>query len=284
MSLYWFLSGFIYLIEPFFNRVAKVLHNEKKLNDIKRETLKDIANKARFVEQAVNTMHFIRNRLTPYKTLLELLDERKQANSGRLAKEIDKMIQLQCKTARQELNQIIYKANYLLEKNNNPFDYRELSYFSLGRIFSQIRGIWFESFEEQDFVTTNFNADVAEKYKIYSNFEGLDILFSDWITNMFKYRNQYAKCEIRIEDTSFKLIFTNDYSDTEQNIKELVDDLNSDDRQQIMRRTTHGLYIMKQIIQELNIEHNVYKMKDKEMNVLILELNLKLQEEEVINE
>lgn len=279
LSFYWFLSGFIYLIEPFFNRVAKVLHNEKKLNDIKRETLKDIGNKARFVEQAVNTMHFIRNRLTPYKTLLELLEQKQQVR-GDMANKIDEMIKSQCKTARQELNQIIFKANYLLEKDNNPFNYRELSYFSLGKIFSQIRSLWFESFEDSSFVTTNFNADVSEKYKIYSNFEGLDILFSDWITNMSKYKNQYSSCEVKIDNSLMKLIFTNDYTNTEQNIKELVDDLNSDDRQQIMRRTTHGLYIMKQIIQELNIGHKAYKKKCDNMSVLILELNIILHKEE----
>lgn len=283
LSFYWFLSGFVYLINPFFTRVAKVLHNEKKLNDIRRETLKDIGNKARFVEQAVNTMHFIRNRLTPYKTLLELLEERKTVQQE-IRSSVDKMIESQRKVAKQELTQIIDKANYLLEKDNNPFNYKEYHYISLRKFFSQIRSIWFESFEEQNFYIENFNSNDLEKYKIYSNFEGLDILLSDWITNMSKYKNNLASCKISIESAFLKLIFKNDYISTEQNIRELVDDLNSDDRQQITRRTTHGIFIMKQIIQELNINHKAYKGEKENSNILILEIVISLQEDNIPNE
>lgn len=115
LPVYRLLSGVLFLIETFFTRIAKVLHNEKKLRQIKRETIKDLRNKARFVERSVNTMHFIRNRLSPYKTLIQTIDMRYKSSQD-MKEKLDKIIMQQNKIAQKELEQIISKANYLLEK------------------------------------------------------------------------------------------------------------------------------------------------------------------------
>lgn len=74
--------------------------------------------------------------------------------------------------------------------------------------------------------------------------------------------------------------FLNDYKSSDREIKELISDFNKDDRQQITRRTTHGIYIMKQIINELNIKHQVAKEKIGDIDVLSLSLIVPLKKEE----
>lgn len=254
LPVYRLLSGVLFLIETFFTRIAKVLHNEKKLRQIKRETIKDLRNKARFVERSVNTMHFIRNRLSPYKTLIQTIDMRYKSSQD-MKEKLDKIIMQQNKIAQKELEQIISKANYLLEKDNNPFSYNEMEFYSVGKIFALVRALWNESFQEQNFQIEEFNIEDTERYKILSNFDGLDILFSDWIGNMYKYQKGNVWCQIKIENEGMVIKFLNDYKSSDREIKELISDFNKDDRQQITRRTTHGIYIMKQIISELNIKH-----------------------------
>ena len=287
LSWHYKLTGFFFLIEPFFQRLAKIILIDKQLKDANRETLKKIRDKATFVDQAVNTMHFIRNRLTPYKTLIELLDAKNKSTKV-MEIEIDKMITKQTKRAKIELNEIIKKANYLLEKNNNPFLCMDSSYFSFIHFYLQVKRIWVESFDEYSFVTTLINIDSIENYNIYSNFEFLDILISDWITNMYKYKNEYINCAIQVENqeenTVMNLIFKNDYFCSEQNVKELIDDLNNNDRQQILRRTTRGIYSMKEIMQKLDITHNAYRISEKGNNILVFELNINLQNKQAIDE
>lgn len=77
LTFYDEFSGVKGLLQTFFTRIAKLLHNESILIDRKRSSMKEIRNRNRFVEQSVNTMHFIRNRLSPYRNLLQLIDERK---------------------------------------------------------------------------------------------------------------------------------------------------------------------------------------------------------------
>ena len=57
-------------------------------------------------------------------------------SSQDMKEKLDKIIMQQNKIAQKELEQIISKANYLLEKDNNPFSYNEMEFYSVGKIFA----------------------------------------------------------------------------------------------------------------------------------------------------
>jgi hypothetical protein len=271
------LIGYDYLFVPFFRRIAKLLHNEGFLKKLRRKTMLDIRNKARFVEQSVRTMHFLRNSLSAYKNLTQQIDARQLCQSENMRNKIDEMIIKNNKYAKEELKRITRRADFLLEKDKNPFEIEELKPYSFSDIFLELRNVWNESFSDEQLEIENINLEECEKYEIISNFEGLDILFSDWISNMFRYKKLKTWCTVSIEDSILIIKFENDYECPEEKISQLISDLNQDDRRLITRRTTHGIYLIKKAISELNIIHETYKSQREGCNVIVLALKLEIK-------
>lgn len=270
------LIGYDCLLVPFFRRIAKFLLSESSLKELKRKTMLDIRNKARFVEQSVRTMHFLRNSLSAYKNLTQQIDAKQSCKSEDMRKKIDALIIKNNKYAKQELEKITKRADFLLEKDKNPFDIEELKPYSFVDILTELRNVWNESFTDDIIEIENIDIEKYGKYKIISNFEGLDILFSDWISNMFKYKNKYARCAVSLNGNNLTIRFENDYNCTEDKINQLISDLNEDDRKLITRRTTHGIYLIKKAITELNINHNAYKYNRNDCDTIILTLTLEM--------
>lgn len=274
------LIGYDYLFVPFFRRIAKLLHNEDFLKKLRRKTMLDIRNKARFVEQSVRTMHFLRNSLSAYKNLTQQIDARQLCQSEEMKSKIDEMIIKNNKYAKEELKRITRRADFLLEKDKNPFEIEELKPYSFAEIFLELRNVWNESFSDEKLEIENIDLEECEKYKIISNFEGLDILFSDWISNMLRYKKLNIWCTVSIENSFLIIKFENDYEFSEEKINQLISDLNQDDRRQITRRTTHGIYLIKKAISELNIIHETYKSQREGCNVIVLVLKLEIKRDE----
>lgn len=269
LDIYDEFSGIKVLLQTFFTRIAKLLHNESKLAEMKRASMREIRNRSRFVEQSVNTMHFIRNRLSPYLNLLQLIEEKRKADLE-TKQVIDQMIIKQYKTAKHELEQVVLQANFLLERENNPFSFQDLSTYSVMKIVTKIRNVWKEYFKEEDLDVQKLDIEECNRLCINTNMNGLDLLFSDWISNMSKHKNKYASCSLYIEQNHFVIEFNNDYLCQERDLVALINDLNLDDRKQITRRTTHGIYFIKQVIDELQIAHAALKKSVNEISVLTL--------------
>lgn len=275
------LIGYDYLLVPFFRRIAKFLLSESVLKELRRKTMLDIRNKARFVEQSVRTMHFLRNSLSAYKNLTQQIDAKQSCKSEEMRRKIDSLIIKNNKCAKNELEKITKRADFLLEKDKNPFEIEELKPYSFIDIFTELRNVWNESFSDEIIEIENIDVERCEKYKINSNFEGLDILFSDWISNMSKYKNDCVWCNVSVKENNLIIKFENDYTCTEDKITQLISDLNEDDRRLITRRTTHGIYLIKKAITELNINHKAYKAKREECgDTIVLALTLEMKKNE----
>ena len=241
----------------------------------------DIRNKARFVEQSVRTMHFLRNSLSAYKNLTQQIDAKQSCKSEEMRRKIDSLIIKNNKCAKNELEKITKRADFLLEKDKNPFEIEELKPYSFIDIFTELRNVWNESFSDEIIEIENIDVERCEKYKINSNFEGLDILFSDWISNMSKYKNDCVWCNVSVKENNLIIKFENDYTCTEDKITQLISDLNEEDRRLITRRTTQGIYLIKKAITELNINHKAYKAKREECgDTIVLALTLEMKKNE----
>lgn len=227
------------------------------------------------------TMHFLRNSLSAYKNLTQQIDAKQSCQSEEMKRKIDSLIIKNNKCAKNELEKITKRADFLLEKDKNPFEIEELKPYSFIDIFTELRNVWNESFSDERIEIENIDVERCEKYKINSNFEGLDILFSDWISNMSKYKNNCVWCNVSVKENNLIIKFENDYTCTEDKITQLISDLNEDDRRLITRRTTHGIYLIKKAITELNINHKAYKAKREECgDTIVLALTLEMKKNE----
>ena len=62
-------------LESPLKRFAKLLYTERIMKKRRREYNEQIKEKGRFVDSAINTMHFIKNRLTSVQTLTDIVND-----------------------------------------------------------------------------------------------------------------------------------------------------------------------------------------------------------------
>ena len=60
-------------LHRFFSRMHKVILFERELRLRRTDEIQNLQQKSRFVNASINTMHFIKNRMTPFQTLLDYL-------------------------------------------------------------------------------------------------------------------------------------------------------------------------------------------------------------------
>ncbi len=258
------------LLEPSLFRIANVLNNEKSILEIKNSEFKKLSKKIHYVNRANKTMHFIRNRLGPYSNLIEMLSDFKLESSednqfflNIIFKENDR--------ARIELKNITTRANNMLD-NKNPFIYNELERTSIEKLFSKLRNNIQLFFPENDIEVEIDNINI-KKY-VNLNEEGFDIFLSDWLNNMKKYNNNLVNFKFNIIKNKLSIIFINNFKGNSSDIRKMISDLMSNDRTEIVKRTTYGLAIIKSTLNDMNINFHLECLDNDKLIKFQLNLDL----------
>ena len=270
-----FLFDFqIFDLENFFIRLSKVIYLDMHLREKKYEAIERLRIRGRFVNAAINTMHFIKNRLTPIQTLVDLLN-----NEGNIQQHPNFKKHLE-KTVDRCANEIIsiqQRSEYLLNKENDPFFNNKLSKLSIKRIYVLLRDIWSSKFPESNFIIEDIpNQSEQIEYKVDSNLNALEILFSDIIGNMYKYSAGYVRCEIKQNENQYFIRFYNSFKEKE-NVDLLISDMNTDEKDEIIFSKTHGIALIKQNIHDLHITSYASIINKENINCYFLELKFTLQ-------
>ena len=79
------------------------------------------------------------------------------------------------------------------------------------KVFSILRTVWENSFNHRNLLVDNVEFLENENLTVQTNMEGLEILFSDIIGNMFKYQNSYSACKVSCSTDILKICFLNDF-------------------------------------------------------------------------
>lgn len=266
---YYVLIGFFRTLEPAFTKIAKVLLSEKKLIEIRNEEIQRMAESSLYVNRANKTMHFVRNRLNPLSNLLKMLDNLKTVPTEKM-NAFDNLLNYEIDRTKIDLRGIVERANDMLEKGNNPFVFTNLSAVSLQRIFTIEKRIFSSYFPDQE-IEINVTP-VGTKRFVNINEEGLELFLADWLNNMKKYRKTFIHCSFTFSEDNLTLLFRNDHNLNNEDLKKLVDDLTSNDRNEIMRRTTHGLLTIKSTLEEMKIPLLVRAVNENKEIELILTL------------
>lgn len=272
IPVYYIIIGFFRTLFPSFYKMSKILLMEKKLQDIRNEELQRFSLRSQYITRATKTMHFIRNRLGPVNNLLKMLDNRGKISSNMIA-EFDGLIESEKERAKNELESIVSRANYLLEKSNNPFNFIATKAITIEKLFSILRRILSIYFPEK--IIEIQLPDTMKLAYVKVNFEGFELFLSDWLHNIKKYYNGYLMVNFVVTDTSVDLIFINDYHVDKHIVEQLILDLMSDDRNEIMKRTTHGLFQIKSSLEEMAIDYLVEKVGEGN-ELLKFMINLKI--------
>lgn len=255
-------------LERFFIKLSKVITFESELRIRRNEEIQNLQQKSRFVNAAINTMHFIKNRLTPFQTLLDYLNNEGDIQSFERYPILLEGAKSSCK---REMNDILVRAKFLLDKGNNPFQYQVLTATDSRSVFTLLRTIWNGTFPE-DF--DNLINSGKESCEVMVNIEGIDVLFSDIIGNIKKYSLEKRSCIFDVKDDKLEINFINDIYDY-PSVEALVKYMNGDDKDEVLFRVTHGTPLIKQNCKDQNISLRASIISENGCKLYNLTLSIK---------
>lgn len=263
-------------LESPLKRFAKLLYTERIMKKRRREYNEQIKEKGRFVDSAINTMHFIKNRLTSVQTLTDIVNDADFTGDNQtinsLAKETAKRSQI-------DIDSIRNKARYLLNKDNNPFHYQKIEMVKPRKVFSILRTVWENSFNHRNLLVDNVEFLENENLTVQTNMEGLEILFSDIIGNMFKYQNSYSACKVSCSTDILKICFLNDFFEISI-VKELINSYNENSKEEITKRKTYGVSNIKSFVSDTNLDLVAFTRVEDDKTLFCLEITFKLYQNE----
>lgn len=263
----------------FCHKYSRVLYGQHIIQQIETQRREDTNNNLRYINQAVNTMHFIRNRLSPFNDLIAILQSPDFAKLKKVPnEELRRIAWNEIERCNIELKELLRRANYLLDNNNNPANYSQLSDYAVANIYKLINHIWQTVFIE-DIVICG-DTEVLERKRINTNEDGIYIVFSDWIANMKKHCVGYTSASAHILDNDeLAFVFINDHQLSSTDVRNLINDLNSNSRNEIMQRTTHGLYNIKEISDAIGLK----LLAEREEENIKFTITLKMHSDENIS-
>lgn len=254
IPIYYRLIGFFRTIEPPLSKMSKILLSEKKLQEIKNEEIEKLSQKTQYVNRANNMMHYIRNRLSSFSNLSTMLDNQSKIPDDKLDA-FKKLLMDQNDRSKIELKNITKRADDMLEKSKNPFFYKTLSDVSIEKTFSTLRRNFLSYFPDEE-IEVNVKLS-SHKRTVKLNEEGFEIFITDWLNNIKKYKNKIIRCIFIEENDNLCISFFNDHNQSKEEIAQLLQDLKSNDRNEIIKRTTYGLFIIKSTLDDMDIKYDI---------------------------
>ncbi|MFK7000742.1 hypothetical protein [Flavobacterium oreochromis] len=246
--------GIIYLKQILFsvtNRISRVIGTENDLKSEKKNMLNSFRNKYFQIQNSEKAMHFIRNR---FNTLDNFIEMSKDNINGNMDDEDMSIYKAELYRVERNYKMLMDRVKSILNKTDKPFSATNLENKSINHIFDLIRDVWYDYFKEFN-PTIDINFHLNEKMTVKINPEGFYILISDWISNISKYSKGSNSIHLEEDENSFKITFKNAFSnDSKLNIESLMNDFNSNERDKILQRTSHGILIMKSILEEMNVK------------------------------
>ncbi len=251
------------LISPFFHRLSKVFDADLKQKKNELTKLTELEEKINYVTNSVNSMHFIRNKLGPVKSYLAMVEDYNRTSD----KEKQKKIEPYLVKERQKLNasiiQILERADYILTKSNNPFNVYQIELYGIQQLFSEIRRVWNYFFDIEPFkINWNVQKDRI-KYDVKYNFIGIELVLSNWISNMYKYNNGDFGVEFNETDEFYNITFYNSIDISDSNSTKFITEYTTSDRVEITRRNSNGLLEVKDFLSQMKITDKMYSKEDK---------------------
>ncbi|PZX10893.1 hypothetical protein LX69_03279 [Breznakibacter xylanolyticus] len=251
------------LMKPFFFRLSKVI--DADLQQKKNEQLKltELEEKINYVTNSVNSMHFIRNKLGPVKSYLAMVEDYNRSEDIDRKKKIEPYLTKERQKLNSSIAQILEKADYILKRSNNPFNVYKIELYGIQQLFSEIRRIWNYYFDTENF---SLNWEVRKdrvKYDVKYNQIGMELVLTNWISNMSKYNTGLTGVEFKESTDFYNVTFFNTLNCTDIEGTKFVEEFNNTDRAEILVRNSRGLLEVKDFLNQMAIDAEMYLEEGK---------------------
>ena len=246
------------LLNPFFYRLSKVLDADlrKKKNELIKLT--ELEEKINYVTNSVNSMHFIRNKLGPVKSYLAMIEDYNRTSDPLKKLKIEPFLVKERQKLNTSIFQILERAEYILTKSNNPFNVYKTELHGLQQLFSEVRRIWSYFFDVDNFDLGWIVSKDRIKCDVRYNHVGIELVLTNWISNMSKYNSGDYGIEFTETDEYYNVILYNSIDCSFPNSTKFVDEFNTSDRAEITRRNSRGLLEVKDFLTQMDISEEMY--------------------------
>lgn len=255
-----------------FSKMSILLSTEYRISERREEKFNEIKDNVLYVNQAVKVMHFIRNKMTPLSNLIAYHKEIGNMSDDILDKMKDR-ISKEANQAETDLSEILKFANYLLDKSKNPFLCTEIQEVSISKIYLIISEIAERAMQLPVTIDENIKLCADKGLCIHTNLVESKIMFTDWITNMMKYSTGSENISMYIEDGKLTVHFENQCRIKDKDIDKLVRDMNSYAKDAVLegKEYGYGIYIIKSIARELDVEISATKQNKQDQAFMCLD-------------
>lgn len=269
-----------HLLRQFFYRISRIQEADWNFKSQQIEELATLGKKMNYVNASMNTLHFIRNKLSPLKNYLAMYDD--YINSDEIRqKKIKPFLDVELKNMRDSFRMINERADKLLEEQQNPFVYSSTKKYGLQQLFSEIKKVWQSYGLNEDNIVVSLQKKIEGKHKsVFYNIEGLILVLDNWISNIVEHGCQSYGLEIIEEDLDVLVVFSNLHKMKKHDCEHLITIFNNNDRLEINKRNYHGLQVIKEVLTQMNIDSELCTNEDN----LVLKIKLFKLVEDVKNE
>lgn len=255
-----------------FSKMSILLSTEYRISERREEKFNEIKDSVLYVNQAVKVMHFIRNKMTPLSNLIAYHKEMGNMPDDILDKMKDR-ISKEANQAETDLSEILKFANYLLDKSKNPFLCTEIQEVSILKIYLIISEITERAMQLPVSVDEKIKSYADKGMRLHTNLVESKIMFTDWITNMMKYSTGCENISMYTEEGKLIVHFENQCRIKDKDIDKLVRDMNSNAKDAVLegKEYGYGIYIIKSIARELDVEISAKKENKQDQAFMCLD-------------
>ena len=244
-----------YVLDVTFGRLSGLLASEFRIAEKRRNMFEETKGHIDYVTRALKVVHFIRNKLTPIKSVITYYNscdkmpaEVREKMEGRIRKEVSQ--------AGADLEEIVKTANYLLDKQNNPYSGADIEYINIKLLFVILSEIVEHHLSGTVKVGQEIVDDTSRRTTPVSLIQ-LKVMFTDIVSNIERFYDTYYDIEMRVVENQLVITFLNDYApSSEADCISIVRDINNANNEGIVQRKSHGISNIKGAASIMNIDLN----------------------------
>lgn len=259
-----FRKGYVidYVLELTFAKVSTLLASEYRINETRRKAFEETKGHIDYVTRALKVMHFVRNKLSPIKTVITFYSNQDKMDAEKV-KKMEERIKQEVRQANTDLTGIITTANYLLDKQNNPYGGADVENKNIKFLFV----ILSEIVEYHLGGTVNVTDDIKgieQRKEVKVSTTQLKLLFTDIVSNIEKYKKTEYSVDMGINDDCLFVSFINDIDiKQESDCNDLARDINNNNNEGIVLRKSHGVYNIKAAAAVMGVDLKAETIGDK---------------------
>jgi hypothetical protein len=252
------------ILKPLFSKVTNAVHVEYRLQNENQKYFVEVKKHLEDIDTAVNAIHFLNNKLSPITSYFSLLNYYETEANAEIKPELFKLIRRERKNAINSIHPIVEKMNQMAERATNPI-MGTITSIKLRKLFTIIRTC---------FETNNVKYEFDIKWtvetfslNVNSNTYLFDFAIQEIAINIAKHSK--SECIISFSYDGIGapiIIFNNIVSVNDKQRIELnktISEFNSIRMNEIMKRKSRGLKMIKQFLEQLDIGHKMSLDSDK---------------------